>query len=85
MADHNGQQLSTREMVRAHAYPVLAALSALSLVAIALLQIPGAIKAHRYNRCIEEQIRLRQTSALKGQDGPGKFIYLKAVAHCEGR
>lgn len=85
MGDHNGTKLSSREMVRAHAYPVLAALSTLSLVAIALLQIPSAIKAHRYNRCIEEQIRLRETNGLQGQEGPGKFIYLKAVAHCEGR
>ena len=85
MADHNGDNLSTREMVRAHAYPVLAALSTLSLAAIAVLQIPTAIQAHSYNQCVDEQIRLRETSALKGQDGPGQFIYLKAVAHCEGR
>ena len=84
MTDHNSQQLTTREMVRAHAYPVLAALSSLSLVAIALLQIPGAVKAHRYNLCIDEQVKLRQAGNLSGQDGPGKLIYLKAVQHCEG-
>ena len=84
MGDHSSQQLTPREMVRAHAYPVLAALSSLSLVAIALLQIPGAVKAHRYNLCIDEQVKLRQAGNLSGQDGPGKLIYLKAVQHCEG-
>ena len=36
MSDHSGQQLSAREMVRAHAYPFLAAIGALSLMAIAV-------------------------------------------------
>ena len=34
MGDHNSQQLTAREMVRAHAYPVLAAISSLSLICI---------------------------------------------------
>jgi hypothetical protein len=84
MSDHANQQLTAREMVRAHAYPVLATLSSLSLVAIALLQIPQAVKAHRYNRCVDAQIQLRQNGGLQGQSGPGKLIYLKAVQHCEG-
>ena len=71
-------------MVRAHTYPLLAAISTLSLLAIALLQIPGAVKAHRYNRCVDEQVRLRRAENLRGQEGPGRFIYLKAVQHCEG-
>ncbi|MEB3208215.1 MAG: hypothetical protein VKK63_04790 [Synechococcus sp.] len=85
MGDHNSQQLTAREMVRAHAYPVLAAISGLSLVCIAVLQIPAAVKNHRYNLCIDEQVSLRHASNLAGQDGPGKLIYLKAVQHCEGR
>ena len=84
MSDHNGQSLTAREMVRAHAYPVLALVSSLSLVAIALLQIPSAVKDHRYNRCIDHQIKLR-SQVLKGQEGPGRLVYLKAVEHCEGR
>lgn len=84
MSDHSGQALTVREMVRAHAYPVLAAIASLSLLAMALLQIPGAIRDHRYNLCIDEQVRLRRASGLVGQDGPGKMIYLKAVQHCEG-
>ena len=34
---------------------------------------------------VDEQIRLRQSPAMAGQDGEGKFLYLKAVQHCEGR
>ncbi|MFQ6538209.1 MULTISPECIES: hypothetical protein [Aphanothece] len=85
MADHEGQTLSPREMIRAHAYPLLAAISSLSLVAIAVLMVPGAVRDHRYNRCIDEQIRLRASDRLQGQGGPGKLIYLRAVEHCEGR
>lgn len=85
MDDHNSQQLTAREMVRAHAYPVLAAISSLNLVCIAVLQIPTAVKHHRYNLCIDEQVSLRHASHLAGQDGPGKLIYLKAVQHCQGR
>jgi hypothetical protein len=85
MADHNGQTLTAREMVRAHAYPLLAALSTLSLIAIALLQVPGAVRDHRYNRCIDLQIQLRHAPHMIGQETPGKLLYLKAVEHCEGR
>lgn len=84
MSEHTGQSLSAREMVRAHAYPVLALASSLSLVAIALLQVPSAVRDHRYNRCIDHQVQLR-SSVLKDQDGPGRLVYLKAVEHCEGR
>jgi hypothetical protein len=64
---------------------VRATIGMLSLVAIAVLLVPTAVKDHRYNRCIDEQVRLRRSSNLQGQEGPGKFIYLKAVEHCEGR
>ena len=84
MADHNGQQLSAREMVRAHTYPVLAAVASFSLLALALLHIPQAVKTDRYNRCVDAQVSLRSVSNLEGQQGPGKLLYLKAVQHCEG-
>jgi len=84
MGDHSSEKLTAREMVRAHAYPILATIGSLSLVTMALLQIPGAVRDHRYNLCIDEQVKLRQASNLEGQDGPGKLIYLKAVQHCEG-
>ena len=47
MVDHSQQQLTAREMVRAHAYPVLAAVSSLSLLSIAVLLLPQAVKTHR--------------------------------------
>ena len=59
MVDHNQQQLTVREMVRAHAYPVLAAVSSLSLLSIAVLLIPKAVQTHRYNRCIDAQVQMR--------------------------
>ena len=84
MVDHSQQQLTAREMVRAHAYPVLAAVSSLSLLSIAVLLIPQAVKFHRYNRCIDAQIALRVSINPEGETDPGKMNYLKAVEHCEG-
>ena len=84
MDDHNQQKLTAREMVRAHAYPVLAALSSLSLLSITVLLIPQAVKTHRYNRCIDAQINLRASINPKGGMAPGKMNYLQAVEHCEG-
>jgi hypothetical protein len=83
-SDHDRQKLTPREMVRAHAYPVLAALSTISLIVIAGLQIPTAVRNSRYNACIDEQIKLRHTPNLKAQDAPGKLVYLLAVGHCNG-
>ena len=84
MDDHNQQKLTALEMVRAHAYPVLAAVSSFSLLGIAVLLIPQAVKTHRYNRCIDAQITMRTSINPKGGTDPGKMNYLKAVEHCEG-
>ena len=84
MIDHSQQKLTAREMVRAHAYPVLAAISSLSLLSIAILLFPQAITTHRYNLCIDEQISMRASINPKGGKAPGKMNYLKAVEHCEG-
>ena len=84
MTDHNQQQLTPREMVRVHAYPVLACLGSLSLLSIAVLLIPQAVQTHRYNRCIDAQIAMRASINPKGGTNPGKMHYLKAVEHCEG-
>ena len=84
MVDHRQEQLTAREMVRAHAYPVLAAISSLSLLSITVLLIPQSVKTHRYNRCIDAQIALRASISPKGGTEPGKMNYLKAVEHCEG-
>lgn len=51
MGDHDGQKLSPREMVRAHAYPVLAAVSTVALVVIAASLVPIARQANHMNRC----------------------------------
>jgi hypothetical protein len=83
-SEHNGEKLSQREMVRAHAYPVLAALSTISLIMIAALQIPSAVRNSRYNACVDEQINLRKSPNLKSQETPGKLVYLMAVGHCNG-
>ena len=84
MVDHNQQKLTAREMVRTHAYPVLAAVSTISLLSIAVLLVPQAVKSHRYNRCIDAQINLRASINPKGGTAPGKVNHLKAVEHCEG-
>ena len=84
MVDNNQQKLTAREMVRAHAYPVMAVVSSLSLLSIAVLLIPQAVKSDRYNRCIDAQINLRASINPKGGIDPGKMNYLKAVEHCEG-
>ena len=84
MVDHSQQKLTAREMVRTHAYPVLAAISSISLLSIAVLMIPQAIKTHRYNRCIDAQTAMRVGINPKGGTAAGKMNYLKAVEHCEG-
>ena len=84
MVDHSQRKLTARQMVRAHAYPVLATVSSLSLLSIAILLIPQAVKTHRYNRCINAQIAMRASINPKGDTAPGKLNYLKAVEHCEG-
>jgi len=52
MNDHSTQQLTAREMVRAHAYPVLAAVSTVALVVIAASLVPVARQADHMNRCL---------------------------------
>ena len=85
MTDHSNSPLSVREMVRAHAYPVLSALCTLSLISIGVLLVPQAVRHHRFNRCVDAQIQMRNAINPESQQGPGKVNYLKAVEHCEGR
>ena len=86
MAQHDHQPISAREMIRAHAYPVLALVGSLSLIAIAVLQIPTAVRNHRFNRCVDLQQDLRrQSAAMESHEGVGKLNYLLAVQHCLGR
>ena len=85
MNDHNKQALTTREMVRPHAYPILAAVSTLILLTTNILLIPQAVKTHRYNRCVDAQIQMREAINPQGASWPGRLNYLKAIEHCEGR
>ena len=39
MVDHNQQKLTAREMVRAHTYPALAAVSSLSITILLIPQL----------------------------------------------
>ena len=56
-----------------------------SLLAISVLLMPQAVKTHRYNRCVDAQIQMRDAINAQGQSSPGKLNYLKAIEHCEGR
>ena len=58
MTDHAAQKLTPREMIRAHAYPVLAAVSTVALVVIAVTLAPIGKHAGYQNRCIEESVDL---------------------------
>ncbi len=53
MSDHTETKLSGREMIRAHAYPLLALISTATLLVVAILLIPQAVRHHRYNLCIK--------------------------------
>ena len=85
MNDQNQQALTIKEMVRAYAYPIFAAVSTLSLLTTSILLIPQAVKTDRYNRCIDAQIQMREAINPQGASRPGRLNYLKAVEHCEGR
>ena len=82
--DHNNQQMTKQERIRAQIYPLLASICSISLFSIACLLIPQAVKTHRYNRCVDVQVTLRVAINPTGLTTPGRMNYLKAVEHCEG-
>ena len=84
MIDHNNQRMTMQEMIRAQFYPLLASICSISLLSIACLLIPQAVKTHRYNRCVDVQVTLRVAINPTGLTTPGRINYLKAVEHCEG-
>lgn len=71
MADHEGQKLTPREMVRAHAYPVLAAIGTIALVVMAASLVPIAKRAQALNQC---------TAKLEALGSPS----VAAVRLCQG-
>ena len=78
-------QSSTRQSnLQGGTYLLLAALSCFSLISIAILLIPQAVKTQRYNRCVDVQIDMRAAINPQGLRSPGKMNYLKAIEHCEG-
>ena len=85
MSNHSTSPLSARDMVRNHAYPVFSALGTLSLISIGVLLWPQAVRHHRFNRCVDAQIEMRNAINPDSHQGPGKINELKAVEHCEGR
>jgi len=78
------QSSSQQSNLQGGTYLVLAALSCFSLISIAILLIPQAVKTQRYNRCVDVQIDMRAAINPQGLRSPGKMNYLKAVEHCEG-
>ncbi len=50
--------MNPREMIRAHAYPVLAGVSTLSLVMISVSLVPIAEWARNQNDCVERTFRV---------------------------
>ena len=64
---------------------MLASVSSLRLFAMALLLIPQAVRHHRFNRCVDAQIQMRDAINSGSQQGPSRINELKAFQHCEGR
>ncbi|WP_413314669.1 MULTISPECIES: Ets-domain-containing protein [unclassified Prochlorococcus] len=76
-----GKKLPLREMVRAHAFPVLAALSTISIIVIAWSLIPISRQAARWNGCFEESLRWQR------RDFPKESIPISklwATRYCNG-
>ena len=84
MKNGTTQSSTPKSNLQGGTYLVLAALSCFSLISIAILLIPQAVKTQRYNRCVDVQIDLRTAINPQGLRSPGKMNYLKAVEHCEG-
>ena len=78
------QSSNQQRNVQAGTYLLLAALSCFSLISIAILLIPQAVKTQRYNRCVDVQIDMRAAINPQVLRSPGRMHYLKAVEHCEG-
>ncbi|MEC8440975.1 MAG: hypothetical protein VXZ59_01525 [Cyanobacteriota bacterium] len=53
----------------------------MSLFVIALLLIPQAVRHHRFNRCVDAQIQMRDAIYPDSQQGPGKINKLKTFHH----
>ena len=83
MADHEGQQLTPREMVRAHLYPALATISTLALVIGVVQLAPISQQARQFNACIESTADDQQ-AMLKRQNSPTAKAGRRSIADCYG-
>ncbi len=54
--------MTPREMIRAHAYPILATISTVSLVIISFSLVPVAKWTRSQNECIERTYRIDGTN-----------------------
>ncbi len=79
MTDHAAQKLTPREMIRAHAYPVLAAVSTVALVVSAASLAPLGKQAGYQSRCIEEML------AAFPANGNQQMKHFVAVRQCNGQ
>ena len=84
MKNGTTQSSTQKSNLQGGTYLLLAALSCFSLISIAILLIPQAVKTQRYNRCVDVQIDMRAAINPQGRRSPGRMNYLTAVEHCEG-
>ena len=68
---------------KAHIPGLLALISSISLLSIAILLIPQAVKTHRYNRCVDAQVSMRVAINPKGLTTPCKIDSFKVVELCK--
>ena len=72
MKNGTTQSSTPKSNLQGGTYLVLAALSCFSLISIAILLIPQAVKTQRYNRCVDVQIDCAQPLIPKGSAAQAK-------------
>ena len=84
MTDHSNQSLSRREMVRTHAYPLLATVSSLSLIGIVLLLLPQTISLYTRNFSAQSAYQTDADIYLEDKDGVA-WDELTVKLHLQGQ
>ena len=83
MADHEGQQLTPRELVRAHLYPALATVSTVALVIGVVQLAPISQQARQFNACLASTVDAQQ-AMLKRQNTTRAKPGRRSIADCYG-
>ncbi|MFL0770672.1 MAG: hypothetical protein AB8E87_05845 [Prochlorococcus sp.] len=83
MADHEGQQLTPRELVRAHLYPALATVSTVALVIGVVQLAPISQQARQFNACLASTDDAQQAT-LKRQNTATAKPGRRSIADCYG-